>query len=52
MDLILNLNFESKEEKEKKKPKPKMKDIFQIPNGMQKMVNKKEKEHTKRKNKY
>lgn len=40
MDIILN--SESEEKKEKKKPKPKMKDIFQIPHGMVKVINKKE----------
>lgn len=36
------LNSETEEEKQKKKPKPKMKDIFQIPHGMEKVINKKE----------
>lgn len=35
-------NSETEEKKEKKKPKPKMKDIFQIPQGMEKVINKKE----------
>ena len=49
MDIYLN--SETEEKKEKKKPKPKMKDIFQIPHGMEKVINKKEKEHMKRKKK-
>lgn len=40
MDIYLNNQTEEK--KEKKKPKPKMRDIFQIPNGMNKVINKKE----------
>jgi hypothetical protein len=40
MDIILN--SETEEEKQKKKPKPKMKDIFQVPHSMVKVINKKE----------
>jgi hypothetical protein len=40
MDIILN--SETEEKKQKQKPKPKMKDIFQIPHGMEKVINKKE----------
>lgn len=47
MDIILNSETE---EKQKKKPKPKMKDIFQLPKGMVKVINKKELE-LKKKNK-
>jgi hypothetical protein len=50
MDIYLNSEIE--QEKEKKKPKPKMKDIFQVPHGMVKVINKKEKEHMKHKKKY
>ncbi len=47
----LNLIYENtspQDKKEKPKPKPKMADIFKIPKGMEKIVNKKEKEHNKR----
>lgn len=47
MDIILN--SETEEKKEKKKPKPKMKDIFQIPHGMEKVINKKEMQLKKKK---
>jgi hypothetical protein len=50
MDIILN--SETEEKKDKKKPKPKMKDIFQVPHSMVKVINKKEKEHMKHKKKY
>jgi hypothetical protein len=47
MDIILN--SETEEKKQKQKPKPKMKDIFQIPHGMQKVINKKEMQLKKKK---
>lgn len=47
----INFNSEIEQKKEKKKPKPKMKDIFQIPNGMKKVINKKETEYLKKKKK-
>jgi hypothetical protein len=43
------LNSETQEKKEKQKPKPKMKDIFQIPHGMEKVINKKELQLKKKK---
>lgn len=45
----INFNSETEEKKEKKKPKPKMKDIFQIPHGMEKIINKKELQLKKKK---
>lgn len=45
----INFNLEIEEKKEKKKPKPKMKDIFQIPHGMVKVINKKELQLKKKK---
>jgi hypothetical protein len=45
----INFNSEIEEKKEKKKPKPKMKDIFQVPHGMVKVINKKELELKKKK---
>jgi len=47
MDIILN--SETEEKKQKEKPKPKMKDIFQIPHGMEKVINKKEMQLKKKK---
>ena len=41
--------IKKEEEKKKKKPKPKMKDIFQVPKGMVKVINKKELQLKKKK---
>jgi hypothetical protein len=44
----VNLNSQSEEKKERKKPRATMRQIFQIPKGMQKVINKKEEQLKKK----